>query len=788
MRKLVSQFFLITTILVAAGVFFAPHQANAQVADAALSLLTGGIDIFYGLIGKIFWWVLIPIGGLILQLLGLIIDTAVSLSLDPSFYNSEAIGITWSIVRDLANMIFIFILIYEGIKTILNIGNLASVKRTIAGVLMAALLLNFSLFFTKIMIDTSNVVTAWLVQGIKNLGDGSSMSSSVRATLQMEKLTQTSGGPGTSLSDFFSMKSFSLQSFTQGVLLFALICVAIYVFFHMVFLIVGRIVAFMILLITAPIGFTGPFFSLGDYSKQAGKWWDEMLKQLMMLPMFFLFLYITLFMVDRFDALVFGNDAASTEFTPVNYVIFIIIIMMLLKALQVAKDNSGEIGSSIANIAKNATGIAVGGIAGLGGAFGRQTIGRRAFNYTQDKESMGALQAKAAEGGMRGFAGRMQLAATNKMASSSFDARKTTAGGSMMGALGGKLDIAGVKLDATKVGKIEEGGFKSGVEDFKEKEKEWAEKNLGKGKAGEENRARYAAMRQDDSIYKAMNAGVAGKGYSSAFEDITDNAHAAYRKANVEDAKKASTGISNQIIAEQIAMAHLENAAKTDDVDKMNAALRLEKIRMQNELESMMKKNKVAALLHKANSAESPEETAALMGQVDRETGKMTQAEKDKIRSEAKKINSYSKYKKHQDERIGRVMGMTDVVTKKQAMLKSEKGDTDSIGDIIRKDRIGHEYYEKPRTDNGKPVLDASGKQVVDKGFRPRTDGKDGLAAELQKKKAELKKEQDEFDSIEGNKQKGKKGKRGGREPKSATPTTPAGPDADAEDDDEQYT
>ena len=63
----------------------------------------------------------------------------------------------WSIVRDLSNLFFIFILLFVAIKIILDLGA-GEAKKMIVRVVIAALLINFSMFFTRVVIDSSNVL------------------------------------------------------------------------------------------------------------------------------------------------------------------------------------------------------------------------------------------------------------------------------------------------------------------------------------------------------------------------------------------------------------------------------------------------------------------------------------------------------------------------------------------------------------------------------------------------------------------------------------------------------
>ncbi len=67
----------------------------------------------------------------------------------------NGINIAWSTIRDLGNIIFIFMLLWVSIMNILQMGD---AKKFIPTLIIAALLVNFSLFFTKVIIDTSNIV------------------------------------------------------------------------------------------------------------------------------------------------------------------------------------------------------------------------------------------------------------------------------------------------------------------------------------------------------------------------------------------------------------------------------------------------------------------------------------------------------------------------------------------------------------------------------------------------------------------------------------------------------
>ena len=358
MRKFLTHFSVIILLIVGAALFFVPtHTAQAvEVLDTLTKFFTFSADIVYGLIGKILWWVLIPLTGKILNLIGQMIDIALSMSLTKEFYTSLSIDIAWGIIRDLCNIFFIFILIFTGVRTILGIDT-SNTRHVVVSVIIGAILINFSLFLTQAVIDVSNIFTAWITNGIIALSDGSGgVSNSAMSVLQMSKLAGTQGG--------FDTKNWDVSLFASGVALLALNCITIYVFFKVAFLMLGRLVSLIILLIMSPLGFVGHL--IPKLEKYAKDWRDELTKACLMVPMFLLLLYITLYIATKFDTVLANfrtsttNELASGAFGIEHYVLFAIIAMMLLKSLEVAEEYTGVVAGQVGGFVKSGVGLVAG--------------------------------------------------------------------------------------------------------------------------------------------------------------------------------------------------------------------------------------------------------------------------------------------------------------------------------------------------------------------------------------------------------------------------------------------
>jgi hypothetical protein len=87
---------------------------------------------------------------------------------DGSGNGLTAIGTAWGILRSLANIALLFTFVLIGIATILDIEEYG-VKRLLPKLLIAAILLNFSLFVTKALIDVGDT---FAVQIYKEISGG----------------------------------------------------------------------------------------------------------------------------------------------------------------------------------------------------------------------------------------------------------------------------------------------------------------------------------------------------------------------------------------------------------------------------------------------------------------------------------------------------------------------------------------------------------------------------------------------------------------------------------------
>ncbi|MFZ3009379.1 MAG: hypothetical protein WA048_03095, partial [Minisyncoccia bacterium] len=159
-----------------------------------------------------------------------------------------AIKTSWSTIRDLANMTFIFILLYQAIRTIIGEGK--ETQKFVVNMIIAALLMNFSLFFTQLIIDASNILTLTFYKAIVvNYSPddllSSGLSNSIMQPLNLQSIWK--------ISD--TIKGTDL--ITIGVFGSVFTLIAAFVFFAIALLFIIRYVVLIFVLIFSPIFVVG---------------------------------------------------------------------------------------------------------------------------------------------------------------------------------------------------------------------------------------------------------------------------------------------------------------------------------------------------------------------------------------------------------------------------------------------------------------------------------------------------------------------------------------------------
>jgi hypothetical protein len=296
----------------------------------------------------------------------------------------------WSLIRDICNLVFIFGFIYVGIRTIIDPES-ASTKRFLSRIIIGALLINFSLFFAKAIIDFANF-SAVQIYTQMTVGAGS-ISESVANQLGVITFFGTSPG---ALVDGIPF-SFYIMA---GIFLF----VTAFTFLAASLLLIVRFVALILLMIASPILFAATVFPQTEHL--ASDLWKKLISYAFFAPAYLLLLIICLKMVRGLKigitetgfAEVFLTTNASTTAMNLNIVLnFVIIIFFMIAALTIASKMGiagGKLAVSVGNMARGKAQSII----------GRNTVGLASHLLKKGYDKFDAKVSKESWGTKRGFA------------------------------------------------------------------------------------------------------------------------------------------------------------------------------------------------------------------------------------------------------------------------------------------------------------------------------------------------------------------------------------------------
>lgn len=429
-------------------------------------------DFFAGLAGLVleFFGLLVGVAGNLLN--GVIYYTVVNVS--QNYNNLKPLSETWRVVRDIANIGFIFLLLYAAINTI--IGRASDYQKIVVNVIVVALLINFSLFFTRVVIDASNILAITFYDA------------SVPGALlgqQPESNALAGKAINTGLSNQF-MRYLNLQNLwnvkesfdyrgiiTIGLFGSILLLVTAFVFFAAAMMFIVRYAVLLLVLILSPLAMVSYILPQAEGVRK--KWMDALVGQAFFAPIFLFFTWISLRILDGV-MLAFGA-ATDTNGNPViikekltGLVIgenpldldafqlilnFIIAIVLMVSALTISKDWANKAGNGMSSVTSWITGKAGMMTFGSMGWLGRNTFGKAAEKF-KDSDAYRRMQIAAPNSRMA----RLGLAATNKTASGSFDIRGTRLGGMPgLSEAGGPAGLGGFEAERKK--KVAEATAKS---------------------------------------------------------------------------------------------------------------------------------------------------------------------------------------------------------------------------------------------------------------------------------------------------------------------------------------
>lgn len=412
-------------------------------------------------------YVILSIFALIIGIAGSFLDHVIKFTivdLKQNISSLTGINIAWKVLKDLFNIVFIFLLLYEGIKMIIGQGSKEGVKRFIGMLVLASLLINFSLFFTKVLIDASNIVTIGLYDTIVDRNAPPANLAGVNvagiSSPYMKALGLSSFWSSTSIDSMRNNAGSNTNMLAIPLLGIFLFMVVSFVFLSMAILLVVRFITIILLLMLSPIAYMGmalPFVS--SYSKQ---WWDSLKSQLIFPPVYMLMTWISLTLMTS-TGFFTGGDWGSVVSNPgapgtMSLILnFMLIIGLAIASLTVAKSTatkgSALIGQATGKLSGYAGGVFMGGSAALM----RNSVGRFGANRASNAQLQEDAQKKT---GFSGAWARTKLYTARAARDGSYDIRNATVPTEIIG------DTVRGTLGRAKIGNFELGKA-IGADDFR---------------------------------------------------------------------------------------------------------------------------------------------------------------------------------------------------------------------------------------------------------------------------------------------------------------------------------
>ncbi len=352
-------------------------------------------------------------------------------------YTLDAVNTGWKLLRDISNMVFIFIMIYLSISIILGIEG-GNVGRVIASVIVVALLVNFSLAISKTVIDASNLLAVQFWQAMSSGGETSEV---FIKPLNFESL-KSPGDPATAETEKPSNIQMAVLNIGGAVFL----TIAAFVFMAGGFMFLMRSFTLTLVLIFSPLAFAA--YALGKTEGYGTMWLNRLLNEAFFAPLYLIIVWIALQIItsDKFATFSTGSYAAvltSTSKSQLSNVSIIfsfgIIIFLLTAAITVAKSLS----ATSANFGTSAAGTVFGAAAGTAGLAGRQTIGRMAKLASLSDVGRAPGSGRMARLTRLALDSNLGRRAVSGAATGSFDIRTTGVGGLLAGATGINIGRAG---------------------------------------------------------------------------------------------------------------------------------------------------------------------------------------------------------------------------------------------------------------------------------------------------------------------------------------------------------
>jgi len=278
---------------------------------------------------------------------------AYTLNMAVFLHDTPIVDIGWSTFRNISNLVFIFIIIWIAINTILGLDGFG-IKKMLGKVIITAILINFSLFFTQALIDFSNIIALQFYSKILTSAQANTagttamttdggISAAVSKAMGLDTVWQVGtsaangnvSGAANPSQNSVGLNSGNLILIGLGGSIFILITA--FVFFAGTIMLMLRAIELLFLMILSPLAFIGGL--LPATAGAAKEWQKKLTSNLLFAPAYMIMLYLVMSMIMKrtvgggnFFQLFSGNSVMG----PAIIVNFLVLNALMIGCLVVA--------------------------------------------------------------------------------------------------------------------------------------------------------------------------------------------------------------------------------------------------------------------------------------------------------------------------------------------------------------------------------------------------------------------------------------------------------------------
>jgi len=355
--------FYFSLALLITGGFFVLSASQAK-AFSLFGLESIANNVVYSVIGLIIDTGL-KIANIFVQIAATLLEFTFSIE---RFTNVPVVTAGWQICRDLANIGFALVLLVMAFDSVLQL-NQYPIKSVLPRLVVAALLINFSMVFCGMIIDFSQVVTHYFYDAAVGTNTAG-LSGQIAGALNIQSIYRE---PSTDWGKPLKDGSYTNLIF-GGLFGIAILTIAAFSIAAAAIYFIVRMVTLWALMIFAPLAWVAMIVpnapEIGGYWN---KWWGEFLKWAFFAPVYMFFIYLAILLASA-TPLTSSSPAFSAQNTLMKaggfsgflrdgiykLLQYIAIILILLRGLKYASSSSvafsGAVmkaGGSATNWAKN---------------------------------------------------------------------------------------------------------------------------------------------------------------------------------------------------------------------------------------------------------------------------------------------------------------------------------------------------------------------------------------------------------------------------------------------------